>query len=117
MSVCLGVRGAITAGENSKEAILSATDELLREMVVANNIEVDQVAAAFFTTTEDLNACFPAEAARHMGWDHIALICSHEISVPDGLSMCIRILILVNTEKKHNDISHVYLKEAKSLRP
>ena len=117
MSVCLGIRGAITAEENSKEAILSATDQLLREMVVANKIEIDQVAAVFFTTTEDLNACFPAVAARQMGWDHIALICGHEMSVPDGLSMCIRVLILVNTEKGHDDMLHVYLKEAKGLRP
>ncbi|MEE9199407.1 MAG: chorismate mutase [Dehalococcoidia bacterium] len=114
---CRGIRGATTAEENTKEAILKATDELLRMMIESNDIEVDQVAAATFTTTQDLNAEYPAVAARRIGWNDTALICGHEMNVPDGLPRCIRILILINTEKSAKEIKHVYIKEAKNLRP
>lgn len=114
--MCRGVRGATTADANTKEAILEATRELLTRMVEANTIEVDQVAAVFFTTTTDLNAEFPAVSARQMGWIHAALMDAHEMAVPDGLSKCIRALLLVNTEKRPEELHHVYLRGAINLR-
>jgi len=114
--VCRGIRGATTAEMNTKESILEATKELLHKVIAANSIEPSQVAAIFFTTTPDLNAAFPAVAARAMGWNNTALLCSHEMSVPDGLPGCIRVLILVNTEKGLEELVHVYLKEAITLR-
>lgn len=114
--MCRGIRGATTAEMNTKESILEATKELLEKVIAANSIEPAQVAAIFFTTTPDLNAAFPAVAARAMGWNNTALLCSHEMSVPHGLPGCIRVLILVNTEKGLEELVHVYLKEAITLR-
>ena len=116
MTVCRGIRGATTAPQNTREDILQATDELLRQLVEANEIDDQQVAAAFFTTTSDLNAEFPAVAAREIGWDRVALMCSHEMMVPNSLSKCVRVLILVNTEKTEKELVHVYLRDAKRLR-
>ena len=116
MTACLGIRGATTAEENTKEAICDATRELFSRMVEENEIESPQVAAAFFTTTQDLNAAFPATAVREMGWEHTALLCSHEMAVPDSLSKCIRVLILVNTDKEPRQIVNVYLRGATNLR-
>jgi chorismate mutase len=112
-----GVRGATTVEANTVEAILEATRELLSAMVKANDIEPEYVASAYFTTTPDLNAEFPAVAARGMGWEHVALLCGHEMSVPKGLKMCLRILLHVNTDKPARDIRHVYLRGATALRP
>ena len=116
MLACRGIRGATTASENTREAILDATDELLRRLVESNDIVDNQVAAAFFTTTADLNAEFPALAARRMGWTHVALMCNHEMLVPNSLSKCVRVLILINTERGPEELVHVYLREAQSLR-
>ena len=116
MTVCRGIRGAITVAENTRDDILQATDELLRQLVKANEIDDHQVAAVFFTTTSDLNAEFPAVAARQIGWDRVALMCSHEMMVPNSLSKCVRVLILVNTVKTDRELVHVYLREAKRLR-
>ncbi len=113
---CLGIRGAITVEENKSESIIAATRELLQKMVDANGLDVDEIAAAWFTTTTDLNAEFPAVAAREMGWHMTALICGHEMDVPDKLPLCIRIMLLWNTEKDKKDIVHIYLKKASSLR-
>lgn len=85
-------------------------------MVLANNIKKEDIAFILFTTTSDLNAEFPAVAARQMGWTDIALLCGHEMDVPGGLPKCLRILMLVNTEKKAEEIVHVYLKGARILR-
>ena len=111
-----GIRGATTAEENTGQAILKATGELLQELVRANDVDSEDVAAVIFTTTPDLNAEFPAQAARRLGWTDVALMCGHEMAVPDGLPSCIRILMLVNTEKSQKDLEHVYLKGAKNLR-
>ena len=116
MTVCRGVRGATTAEDNTKEAIFAATRELFRHIVEANQIEETQVAAAFFTTTSDLNAAFPATEVRKMGWENTALLCGHEMAVPDGLPRCIRVLILVNTDKGPHELVNVYLREAINLR-
>ncbi len=116
MSKVRGLRGATTANENGKEAILEATTELLTKLVDANKINLDDVAAAFFTTTHDLNVEFPAVAARKIGWTSVALMCGHEMQVPDGLPKCVRVLILLNTDKAPRDLVHVYLRGATHLR-
>ncbi len=113
---CRGIRGATTVDENAREAIIGATRELLEMMVEANEIDVDDVACVFFTTTTDVNAEFPAVAARAIGWKQAALLCGHEMEVPGSLKMCIRILILYNTEKKADEIVHTYINGAESLR-
>ena len=112
-----GVRGPTTVEANSVEAILEATRELLVAMLKANETDVEYVASAFFTTTVDLNAEFPAVAARDLGWTNVALMCGHEMNKPGGLPMCLRILLHVNTDKPARDITHIYLRGARVLRP
>lgn len=116
MTKLRGLRGATTADENTKEAMLSATSEMLAELVSRNDLDLDDVAAAFFTTTRDLNAEFPAVAARQVGWTRVALMCGHEMDVPDGQPMCIRVLVLVNTDKTPDQLENVYLRDAVNLR-
>ncbi len=116
MSKVRGIRGATTANTNEKDEVFNATSELLAELVKANDIETDDVAAAFFTTTPDINADFPAAAARLMGWTHVALLDAVEINVPGSQARCIRTLILVNTEKRADELVNVYLREAANLR-
>ena len=112
-----GVRGATTAEANTREAILAATDELLRLMIEANDLCADDVASVIFTTTSDLTADYPALAARALGWHDVALMCGHEMNVPHGLPMCIRILMHWNTTRSAAEVQHVYLKGAARLRP
>ena len=114
--VCRGLRGATTAQANTREAVLEATRELLELLVEANDLNTEDLAATFFTTSPDLNAEYPAVAARQMGWEYVPLICGHEMDVPTGLSLCIRVMILVNTEKRPEDMNHLYLRDAKHLR-
>jgi len=115
---CRGIRGATTVDSNTREAILEATRELLGEMVRANGVRTEDVASAYFTTTPDLNAEFPALTARNdFGWQNVALMCGHEMSVPGSLPMCVRILLHVNTERTQDEICHVYLRGAAVLRP
>ena len=116
MGTVRGVRGATTADANTKQSILHATTEMLTELVEANGIEVDDIAAAHFTTTQDLNAEFPAVAARLMGWEYVALMCGHEMAVPDAQPRCIRVMVLVNTNKSPGELRNVYLREAINLR-
>ncbi len=115
--VCRGVRGAITVETNSREVILRETRRLLALMIRLNSIEAEDVASAIFTTTRDVNAEYPALAARQLGWLDAALLCGHEMEVPNGLPLCIRILVHWNTDKKPPEIQHVYLGEAVRLRP
>ena len=114
--VCRGLRGATTAEDNTKEAVLEATKDLLERLVEANDLSTEDLAATFFTTSPDLNAEFPAAAARQMGWEYVPLICGHEMNVPGGLPLCIRVMILVNTEKRQEEMTHLYLRDAKNLR-
>ena len=113
---CRGIRGATTSNENTKTAIFEATQDLLTNVISSNAIESEDMAAIFFTTSPNLNADFPAVAARALGLTEVALLCGHEMAVPDGLENCIRVLILVNTEKKQEDLNHVYLRGAVNLR-
>ncbi|MGE5594711.1 MAG: chorismate mutase [Hyphomicrobiales bacterium] len=112
-----GVRGATTVSENTREAILEAARELLTAIVEANDINPEDVASATFTTTPDLNAEFPAVAARQMGWTFVPLMCGHEMGVPGSLPMCLRILLHLNTDKGPHDIHHIYIRGAAALRP
>jgi chorismate mutase len=114
---CRGIRGAITVSVNSREGIVAATKELLMEMALTNEVEVEDIAAIFFTTTPDLNAEFPASATRDLGWpSSLAMLCGHEMTVPNDLHHCLRILMLVNTDKGPEEIAHIYLGEARKLK-
>ena len=115
--LCRGVRGATTVESDTRDEILRATRQLLALMVRQNGIDHRDVASALFTTTPDLNAEFPALAARQMGWLDVALMCTHELSVPGSLPKCIRILVHWNTNKAAHEIVHVYIKGAAALRP
>jgi len=114
---CRGVRGAITVDANTAEDILEATAELLQGLIGANEIEAEQVVSAIFSTTPDLDAAFPARAARDLGWHDVALLCTHEMAVPGALPRVIRVLLHVNTARAARDMVHLYLKGARQLRP
>ena len=116
MIACRGIRGATVAGENTAEAIYAATRELLRELIDANQIEERDVAAVHFTMTPDLNAGFPATAARQLGWNSTALMGATEVAVPNSLLRCIRVLILFNTAKEPHELVNLYLKGTEVLR-
>lgn len=117
MTVCRGLRGATTVAANTREDILEGTRELLEQLVAANQIEVEDVASVIFSTTRDLNAEYPAVAARQLGWLDVALFCCHEMDVEGSLQRCIRVLIHWNTTRRQNELRHVYLRDAVSLRP
>ena len=114
---CRGVRGATTADSNSRDDILTATRQLLALMIHINEISPDDVSSAIFSTTVDLDAEFPALAARQLGWLDVPLICTHEIDVPGSLGLCVRILLHWNTDKRQDEVRHVYTREAIQLRP
>jgi chorismate mutase len=114
---CRGIRGAITVAANNRKGIVAASKKLLTNMAKANGIDTRDIAAILFTTTPDLNAEFPAAATRELGWPaDLALLCGHEMNVPGALARCLRILMLVNTERESDEIVHVYLGEAKKLK-
>jgi chorismate mutase len=112
-----GVRGAITVERDDPAELLDATERLLRELVAENGIVADDVASALFTLTPDLVSEFPAAAARRMGWTRVPLLNFTEIAVPGGLPRVIRVLLHLNTEKRPDEIVHVYLDGARALRP
>jgi chorismate mutase len=114
---CRGIRGATTVEKNTAEDILEATRELLDTLIRVNEIDSSEVASVLFTTTPDINAVFPAAAARDYGWETIPLMCSHEMNVPGALERVIRILIHYNTDKSKDDIRHIYMRRAIELRP
>ena len=111
-----GGRGATTSDSNSREDILLAAHDLITAIIEANEIVVDDVASILFSTTADLNAEFPAVAARNLGFTNTALECLVEMNVPGSLARCIRVLMHVNSDKQQKEIRHIYLKNAKSLR-
>jgi chorismate mutase len=112
-----GIRGATTAAANEADSILAATRDLLTELVAANAVRVNDLAAAFFTVTADLDAVFPARAARDLGWQHVPLLDALEVTVPGSLPRCIRVLLLWNTDTPPEAVVHVYQREARVLRP
>ncbi|NQU17705.1 MAG: chorismate mutase [Candidatus Saganbacteria bacterium] len=111
-----GIRGAITVKSNTKEEIIEATKKVLQEMISENSFHVNDIASIIFSVTADLNAAFPAEAARQLGWKTTPLLCTKEIPVPKSLAKCIRVLMHFNTEKKQYQVTPVYLEGAKVLR-
>ncbi|MDH7479651.1 MAG: chorismate mutase [Syntrophomonadaceae bacterium] len=110
------VRGAITVEENSAESILEATRVLLEMLVQENDIAVDDLISAIFSVTRDLNAAFPATAAREMGWSQVPLLCCNEVEVPGALPRCIRVLLHFYSTKGNQELKPIYLKEAARLR-
>ncbi len=114
---CRGVRGATTVEENTSAAILKGARELLALIIRANDLKPEEIGSVIFSTTRDLNAEFPALAARQLGWSNVALMCGHEMDVPGALEKCVRVLIHWNTEKPTDEIVHVFIRGARSLRP
>ncbi len=112
-----GIRGATTVEENTREGIVSRTREMLQAVIRRNDINVEDVVSVIFSVTDDLNAEFPAVAARELGWIYTPLMCTREIPVPGSLKNCVRVLLHVNTEKRQHEIIHVYLYGAEKLRP
>jgi chorismate mutase len=112
-----GLRGATTVSRNDAVEILAATDELLRTMIEANDLEPDDIVSALFTVTRDLDAAFPARAAEEFGWNIVALLHATEIPVPGSLPRCIRLLIHAYTTRTRAEIKHCYLRGATVLRP
>jgi chorismate mutase len=114
-----GIRGATTAFENTAESITQATEELLRELITLNDLDPQEIAFAYFTTTGDLNAEFPALAARKLGWLEVPLLCGHDMNVklpnPRGVPMCVRIMILYNTPRPQSAMRFAYLRGAKAI--
>lgn len=115
-----GIRGATTAACNEAFDIVDATEELLRELVRRNELDVDEIAFAYFSTTPDLNAEFPALAARRMGWLDVPLLCGHDMAVrqpnPRGVDRCIRVLLLYNTDRRQREMRHAYLRGAAAIK-
>lgn len=113
-----GIRGATTTTQDDPEAILEATKQLLLAICEANStLRNEDIASAIFTLSNDLKSVYPAQAAREIGWTAVPLMCAQEIPVPGGLSKCIRVLLHWNTPLSQGDIKHIYLREAKQLRP
>lgn len=116
--VVRGIRGATTVENDSPAEIHEATRELLKELLRANGIDdFEEVSSIIFTTSPDLTSTFPAEAARKIGMSQVPLLCASEIAVPGSMPRCVRILLHWNTDRKQSEIVHVYLREARRLRP
>jgi chorismate mutase len=115
-----GIRGATTAAANEADAIVEATDELLRELAARNQLDVDEIAFAYFTTTPDLDAEFPALAARRLGWVEVPMLCGHDMVVPQpnprSVAMCVRVVLLYNTERAQSEMEHAYLRGARAIK-
>jgi chorismate mutase len=115
-----GIRGATTAIRNEADAIVEATSELLEELTRRNELDPEEIAFAYFTTTPDLNAEFPAFAARKLGWLDVPMLCGHDMDVlqpnPRGVPQCIRVLLLYNTDRKQREMVHVYLRGAAAIK-
>ena len=116
MTKSRGIRGATTSKDNTRDSIVEATKELLCQMLDSNSVPLEDISFAIFTTTKDLNAEFPALAARLLGWENVALMCAHEIDVPGAQKLCIRILLTINTEKTQKELINIYLRDAVNLK-
>ncbi len=109
------LRGAISVESNDAPSIVEATEELLREIMQRNELEAERIVSCLFTATNDLDAAFPAVAARRLGLDRVPLLCAREIDVPGALGQIIRVLMHYNAEEEHRP-RHVYLGRARMLR-
>ncbi|MCI0417541.1 chorismate mutase [bacterium] len=112
-----GIRGAIQAERNTAEDILHAATILMERLIEVNSVQIKNVAAVFFTVTPDLNATFPAEVRKHLGWTSVPFLCSQEIPVPDSMRNILRVLVLFETSLEQDQIRHQYLGAASALRP
>ena len=113
-----GIRGATTVAADDAEAILLATQELLREIMKENSgLRAEDLSSVLFTLTEDLRAAYPAQGARQMGWEAVPMVCAQEIPVPGSLPKVLRVLVQWNTDRAQSEIRHVYLRDAVKLRP
>ena len=113
-----GVRGAITVENNEETEILTATERLVRQMILSNQIIAEDVASVFLSVTDDIDAAFPAKVIRLQdNWTYVPVMCMKEIAVPHSLEKCIRIMIHWNTEVRQDKINHIYLEKAEQLRP
>jgi chorismate mutase len=112
-----GLRGATTASANTRDAILDATEELIRALQEANGFQPEDLESAIFTSSPDLTAEYPARAARRLGWDNVPLLGASEVAVPDGLARCVRLLLHLYTTKEPGELKHMYLRGAAKLRP
>lgn len=113
----VAIRGAITVDKNTKNDIAKNTKELLIKIEEANKINREKVVSIIFSTTKDLDADYPAKAARQLGYTHSGLMCFNEMEVLNSLCKCIRVMILYNGDICQSDVKHIYLKGAKKLRP
>ena len=113
-----GFRGVTTVTENKANEILYETAKLVKEMVRVNEIRPDDISHVFFSVTDDLNASFPAKAARELeGWTHVPVMCMREIDVPNSLPKCIRVMLVAATTLKQHEVTHIFLNDAIKLRP
>ena len=113
-----GIRGAITVDNNTVEDIKNATVTLLKEMIEKNEIELDTISHVIFTLTKDIDKAYPAKFARtELNFNNVPMMCYQELNIENSLEKCLRILLVVNTEKQQTEIKHVYLKGASVLRP
>jgi len=113
---CRGIRGATGVDGNDADGIIAAARELLEHIVAANELPVEDVAGVVFTATPDLDAAYPARAAREMGWVNVPLLCVQEMAITGSLPRCVRVLVLWNTERPPDQVRHVYLGRARALR-
>jgi chorismate mutase len=113
----VSIRGAITLKGNNKLEILNSTEELLSEIEKQNDLSKEKVISILFSATKDLNATYPAKAARDLGYTEASLMCFNEMEVIDSLEKCIRVMVLYKCNLEQKDVKHVYLREAKALRP
>jgi chorismate mutase len=115
-----GLRGATTVDADDSAAVVEATREMLAALIEANGIDPDQVAGCWFTASPDLHSEFPAVAARQLGWVDVPLICGQEMDIvysnSRSIPRCVRVLILVNTERSQREVTHVYLRGARAIR-
>ena len=112
-----GIRGAVNIASNTKDEILTKSRELLEAIVRENRLQAEDIACAIFTLTPDLNADFPAYAARQLGWRDVPLMCARELDVPEAMEKVIRVLLLVNSTTPPSKIKHQYLGDTPKLRP
>src|SRR5690625_1983078 len=113
-----GFRGATTVTTNTEKEMLTETKKLIVQMVEKNNIQPEDISHVLFSVTNDLNATFPAKAAREMpGWTHVPVMCMREIDVPNSLEKCIRVMMVAKTTVRQNEVQHIFLNKAMKLRP
>ncbi|MEJ6952170.1 chorismate mutase [Natronospora cellulosivora (SeqCode)] len=111
------IRGAITVEEDKEDEVLQASEEILKEIINENDLQLEEFVSVTFTATADIKSVYPAVAARKLGLDNVPLLCFQEMKVENSLRKCIRIMVYINRDCKLDDIKHVYLRKAVNLRP